>query len=137
MFIRSAFNYDPDIVSFKSGLDCSESPTRTQQHFRDETDINILVARFQRTGVPPAPSVPPLSAFDEIFDFQSAMQTIIDANASFASLPSNLRARFSNDPGAFLNFVHDDANRDEAVRLGLVPAPAPEPVPLAEPISES
>lgn len=123
MFVRSAFNYDGDVDSFKAGLDCSESPTKAQQHFRDECDINVLVARFARTGVPDALPAPSMAQFDEVFDFQSAMQTIIDANASFASLPSKVRARFQNDPGQFLNFIHDTENRDEAVRLGLVPKP--------------
>lgn len=125
MFVRTPFNYDGDVVSHKTGLDCSESPSRAQQHFRDECDINVLVARFARTGVPEALPAPPMAAFDEVFDFQSAMQTIIDANASFASLPSKVRSRFQNDPGLFLNFLHDESNRDEAVRLGLVPPPPP------------
>jgi len=129
MFVRTPFNYDGDVVSHKSGLDCSDAPTRAQQHFRDECDINVLVARFARTGLPEAPQVPSMAQFDEVLDFQSAMQTIIDARAAFGQLPSNMRARFQNDPGQFLAFVHDDANRDEAVRLGLVQAPpVPDPV---------
>lgn len=128
MFIRSPFNYDGDVVSFKTGVDLSDSPSRTQQHFRDECDINVLVARFARTGVPEAPEAPPLAVFDEVFDFQSAQQALIDANRAFMQLPSNLRARFQNDPGQFLAFVDDEANRDEAIRLRLVPAPVVTPV---------
>lgn len=127
MFIRSPYNYDGDIVSFQTGLDCSEAPTRAQQHFRDECDINTLVKQFARTGVPPAPSAPPMAIFEEAFDFQTAMQAVVDARVAFDALPSDLRYRFHNDPGAFLAFVHDDANRDEALKLGLI-APTPDPV---------
>lgn len=125
MFVRSPFNYDGDIVSEQTGLDCSDCVDRAQQHFRDETDINVLVQRFARTGVPEAPPAPAMAEFDQIFDYQSAMQTIIDAQRAFGALPSKIRARFQNDPNQFLNFVHDDQNRDEAVRLGLIPRPQP------------
>lgn len=121
MFIRSPYNYDTDIVSHKSGLDCSDSPSLAQQHMRDECDINIMVARFAKTGIPDAPPViPSVVDFDEIFDFQSAMNVIVDGRKAFAGLPSRIRARFDNDPGQFLAFVHDSSNRDEAVSLGLV-----------------
>lgn len=121
MFIRSAHNYDTDVVSYQSGLDCSDSPSRTQQHFRDETDINVMIKRFQGV-VPPAPPVPPgVQDFSNVYDFQSAMQVVIDARVAFGQLPSDVRDRFRNDPARFLAFVHDASNRDEAVRLGLVP----------------
>lgn len=136
MFVRSPYNYDGDVVSHQTGLECPEDSSRTQQHFRDECDINVLVARFARTGVPEAPPAPPMSVFDDVFDYQSAMQTIIDARASFAGLPSKLRARFQNDPAQFLNFVYDSSNRDEAISLGLVPPPAPAPVVSSQPSND-
>lgn len=135
MFVRTPFNYDGDIVSHLTGIDCSDAPTRAQQHFRDECDINVLVARFARTGVPEAPQAPSLSEFNEIFDYQSAMQTVIDARSAFGSLPSSVRTRFQNDPGQFMSFIHDDSNRDEAIRLGLIPAPPP--VVFSPPIEDS
>lgn len=120
MFIRSPYNYDGDVVSYQTGLDCSDSPSRAQQHFRDETDINVMVQRFQRTGVPESPPVfPGVSDFTEVHDFRSAMQAIIDADRAFAALPSGVRERFMNDPARLLDFVADDANYDEAVRLGI------------------
>lgn len=121
MFIRSPYNYDGDVVSYQTGLDCSDSPSRTQQHFRDETDINVMVQRFSRTGIPEAPPVfPGVRDFTEVHDFRSAMQAVIDADRAFAALPSSVRERFMNDPGRLLDFISDDANYDEAVRLGIV-----------------
>ena len=48
----------------------------------------------------------------------------------FTLNPAEVRARFGNDPAAFMSFVEDDANRDEARRLGLLrdPDPVPDPV---------
>ncbi len=142
MFVRTPFNYDGDVVSHATGLDCSDCPSRTQQHFRDECDINVLVARFARTGVPEAPEAPPMSTFDEVFDYQSAMQAVIDARVSFQALPSKVRSRFQNDPAQFLNFIYDESNRDEAIGLGLIPKPpvvSTPPVTISSepPVSES
>lgn len=120
MFVRTPYNYDTDVISHQSGLDCSDSPSRTQQHMRDECDINVMVQRFQRTGLPPAPpAFPGVQDFTQAHDFRSAMQLIIDAQKSFGALPSSVRERFMNDPGRLLEFVGDDANYDEAVRLGI------------------
>lgn len=124
MFVRSPYNYDADVVSHRCGLDCSADLDRAQQHFRDECDINVMVARFARTGMPPPPpQMPSPVDFDSVFDFQSAMQVLIDAKAGFMTLPSKVRREFDNDPSKFLAFVQDDANRDEAIRLGLIPKP--------------
>lgn len=139
IFLRTPFNYDADIVSHQTGLDCSDDPSRAQQHMRDECDINVMVERFIRTGqVPQAPSPVQPVDFDEVFDFQSAMNVVVQAQRSFDALPARVRARFSNDPGEFLAFVHDPASQEEARALGLLapiepaspsaavqPAPAP------------
>lgn len=121
MFVRSPFNYDGDVVSFQSGVDFSDAPSRAQQHFRDETDINVMVARFQRTGVPEAPPVfPDVQDFTQSHDFRSAMDVIVEARHAFSSVPAKVRDRFLNDPGLLLEFLADPDNRDEAERLGLV-----------------
>lgn len=145
IFLRTAFNYDADVASFKSGLDCSvpqdygllekhPSRSRTQQHFKDETDINVMVERFSRTGeLPPAPPAPAMADFDGVFDFQSAMNVLVDASRSFDALPAKVRKRFANDPHEMMQFVADEANYDEALKLGLVNPRVPAFEPPVEP----
>lgn len=131
MFIRTPYNYDTDEVSNETGLVCPE-PTMAQQQFRDEADINTIMERFGRTGEIVAPvRLPQYGDFTGVSDYQTALNAVIEAQASFDSLPANLRARFQNDPAEFVEFCLDDKNRDEAVRLGLV-QPRIEPVPPAE-----
>lgn len=124
--LRSPFadDYDPDMVSFETGLECLE-PGRTQQHQAEEADINTIVRRFGVTGkLPENVRAPTYADFDEIVDFQSAQNAIIQARDSFMRMPAGIRARFDNDPGAFVDFCSDEANRDELVKLGLaLPAP--------------
>lgn len=127
MFVKSPYNYDPDVESFRTGISFVDFPSLAQQQFRDETDINVLVQRFSRTGVPPAPPAPPgVAEFAEVFDFQSAMQRVVDARVAFQALPSKIRSRFHNNPAEYVAFFHDPDNRDEALRLGLIERP---PVP--------
>lgn len=52
-------------------------------------------------------------------DYQTSLNTVIAAQAAFAALPSQVRSRFQNDPGQFIEFLADPANQDEAIRLGL------------------
>ncbi len=134
MKFRTPFNYDTDVASFSSGLDCSNDVDRAQQHMKDETDINRLVKVYARTGIPGADIPATEVVFDDVFDFQSAMNAVRQAEEGFARLPADLRKRFHYDPGEFLSFIDDADNRAEAEKLGLVlprqpqePAPAPVP----------
>lgn len=103
-------------------------PSMTLQDAKDECDINMIIARHDRTGswsgsmkIPTA--MPHFGEFDSVQDFQTAQDIILRANEQFASLPSNVRSRFDNDPAKLLEFVSNKANLDEAVRLGIALAP--------------
>ena len=128
-FLRTPYNYDRDAVSDQTGLSCGE-PSRTQQNFKDECDINVIMERFGKTGqVSGNLRVPSYDDFTGVSDFQSAMNAVREASENFMELPAKVRARFDNDPQLFLEFVASEDNRQEAVDLGLIkPAPAaPEP----------
>jgi len=122
-FVRNPYNYDVDEASNESGLYCSD-PSLTQQHQKDDADINVIVERFGLTGqLPNAISEPQYGDFTNVSDYHSAMNAVRAAQESFMELPAKLRSRFDNDPAKFIDFVTDDNNRQEAVSLGLVKAP--------------
>lgn len=116
------------------GLDCSSDNGRTQQHFKDECDINFIVDRWVKTGVlthvSHAEAV--VGDFDGPEDYQEAVERVFKAQESFQALPSEIRSRFANDPALLMRFVSDPENQAEAVKLGLANAP-PEPTPEPEP----
>lgn len=120
-FIRTPLNYNTDRVSQETGLDCSEDKGgRTQQQFKEETDINTIVERFGISGeTPPAMNFPSEQDFTETFDFQTSMNVIVQARESFMTLPAKTRARFQNDPQQFMEFMHDSENIPEMVKMGL------------------
>lgn len=107
-------------------------PSRTKQSFREESNINNIMAKYARTGIVEhgnrhAPSYGEVPAVD----FKQALELVMAAEQSFAELPALVRRRFENDPANFLAFCEDPANRDEAGTLGLLnliePQAAPEP----------
>lgn len=119
-FVRNPYNYDVDAASDESGLACAD-PSKAQQHQAEEADINTIVRRFGITGqLPQSVRAPTYDDFSEVVDFQSAQLAIRAAMESFAQLPADVRARFSNDPGTFVDFCSQEQNREEMRAMGLV-----------------
>lgn len=122
------------------GTDCSGDEPLTKQEFARDADINVLIARFTKAGVPlPGPEVAQAFAdVSEIGDFQACQERIIRAQDAFMKLPSDVRQRFGNEPAALLAFLDNPANLDEAVRMGLVvlkePKAPEKPAPVAAPV---
>lgn len=122
-FLRTAYNYDMNEAGDETGLDCSVEPSMTKQSFAEEADINTIVRRFGLTGqLPENVRMPTYEDFTGVTDFKSAMDALALARESFEEMPAHVRERFDNDPHQFVEFCSDEKNRDEAVKLGLVPA---------------
>lgn len=128
VFLRTPYNYDTMQVSDETGLSCPED-SLAQQHAKEESDINTIVRRFGLTGeLPSGVRAPQYGDFTEATDYHTAMNAVIAANNSFMQLPADVRARFNNDAGAFVDFCSDEKNRDEAKKLGLIVGSSDEPV---------
>lgn len=100
-------------------------PSLTVQSERDETDINLIVERYQATGLLPVTNATPQWGVDvtDAPTYQEAVQVVIDAERMFMSLDAKMRKQFDNDPAQFLAFVDDPANGDELIKMGLREAP--------------
>lgn len=119
-FVRSPYNYDMNAAGDAGGLLCLDK-TRTQQHMADECDINKLVERFVVTGEIPQLTMPPMQGdFTNVPTYQGALNLITEARNSFMQLDAKIRARFENDPGQFVAFASDEANRDQLRQWGLL-----------------
>lgn len=119
VFCRSAYNYDMTAASIEAGLQCHDK-SLTKQSFAEEVDINTIVKRFNLTGeLPSGVRVPEYADFEGVFDYHSALNAIAAAHESFDAMPAQVRARFNNEPGAFVDFCNDPDNLDEMVKLGL------------------
>lgn len=101
----------------------------TQQHFKEEVDINNIIARFKRTGNLP-PGVENQYGDISSMDFLEMQNAVVAMKVRFGSLPAKTRDKFMNSPEAMLRFIEDPDNHTEARKLGLLP---PEPSKAPEP----
>lgn len=87
-----------------------ENSPHTRQEFKDESDINTIMAQYMRTGELPQVNLiaPQYLELSDGLSFQEQMQAVVDAQNLFAELPSQIRNRFQNDPGAFIDFCADE-----------------------------
>lgn len=113
--------------------------SRTRQEFKPECDINCILAKMGAGLLAPCAAPEPVySDLDAVpHTYEECMAVIIDANARFASLPARVRDRFGNSPQAFLEFLGNKDNREEAIKLGLIEKLAPTPAPTPAPDSKS
>lgn len=112
----------------------SDKPSLTKRSFKNECDINIIMSKFEKTGLISHHNAQQgqYGNFIGAPDYHHAMNLIIQANEMFASLPSKIRARFNNDPSEFLSFAQDPENTEEMIKLGLKHAEKPAEPPLAQ-----
>lgn len=96
----------------------------TKQSFAAECDIKTIMARFEKTG-----RIDHLnkfqgdySDFSDATDYHESLNAVMAADEMFMTLPADVRFKFENDPGRFLDFVNNPDNLSEMVDLGLAVA---------------
>lgn len=105
-----------------------------RQSFKDECDINNIMKKYQVTGVIDWVAKYEGSYSDLTgYDFMESQLIVAKASEMFADLPSSVRKRFQNDPGEFLEFMSDESNSEEAIKLGLATR-RQEPAVVAPPV---
>lgn len=97
-------------------------PSLTRAEFALESDINTIMRNATKSGVMPTRTdMARYGDFSAAPDFMEAQNIVIRARAQFASLPSELRNRFENDPGKFLAWITDkNVSLDDVQRYGLL-----------------
>lgn len=97
-------------------------PSMAQQQFAEECDINHIMLKYnttkQFTHLTSKQGV--YGDFSQITDYREMLETVRYADEAFNTLPAEVRARFRNDPGQLLDFIQDEKNYDEGVKLGLL-----------------
>jgi len=134
---RFISGYSPKL---KVGITFPENSKVTKQEFKEESDINTIMAQYQRTGdLPHINEVAPQYLDATGHDFRTHMEFVAGAKELFGEMSSDIRSRFDNNPAKFLDFTSDPLNRVEMARMGLLsldaqkailnppspPAPAP------------
>lgn len=99
--------------------------SRTQQQFKDECNINNVIAKYDKTGIFTHVNEAQAHYFDntKINEYQESLNLVIQSKLSFSKIPAEIRKRFGNDAGLYLEFVTNPDNMDEMVKMGLAKAP--------------
>lgn len=99
--------------------------TLTQQHFKEEVDINNILARAAQTGVLPVNDKAPVYGDFSMVptSLHEAFAMIKQANDLFMALPWQAREKFKNNPEEMVSWLQKPENREEAIAMGLVKAP--------------
>jgi len=91
---------------------------RTKQSFRDETDINQILKRAQKSG-----TISHLAKYEarygdfSSFDFFEAQLKLSQGAEIFDALPMELRREFNQSAAQFFDYVNDPANVDRVAKL--------------------
>lgn len=99
----------------------NDEPSLTDQSQLKSTDVNEIVARYQRTGelTHMAKHRGVYADISEFTDLHTALSQVRKAQEGFESLPAQLRAKFHNDPVEFVQYLQDPKNLEESIDLGL------------------
>ena len=103
MMVRTPYNYDRDEVSKNTALVFNDE-TLTQQNFKDDADLNIMIRKY---GVLPVQEVN-WDEFDSSVipsDYHQLQNQLIEADQAFMGLPAELRSQVDNDPAKLLALI--------------------------------
>lgn len=137
--IRFRQQHDPiakEVAAQLARIDCSNDPTKTEQHHAEALNINIIAARYGITDGSIIPQTSDPSHYGDFTeaprDYREALDRIRDAEAKFLRLPAAIRSKFNNQPMEMLSWLQNPEHLDEAVTIGLLQrAPEPPPSPKA------
>lgn len=105
-----------------------EKPSMTQQHFKDECDINNILAAYhikaRSMGVSVSELIPKLGSeqfadVSNLDDYLTAQNRIAQVNQIFESLPSEVRRSYNDDPRNFVAALGDSNNYAKFADLGI------------------
>lgn len=115
-------------------------PSLTQQQFRQECDINNIIASVNSAGVTNNPlwngtRRPMYGDFSSIqdMDYLQAQNTFLDASARFMELPAKVRQQFNNNPAELLAYLQSNPPTEELAKLGFADVPAKVESPVGSP----
>jgi len=94
----------------------------TQQHAKDECDINIIIKRHSQSGNISHlnPKTPLYVDCTGITDLLGAIELVEEAEDNFATLPAAVRKACDNDPVRFVHMIASVEGTQELADAGLL-----------------
>lgn len=114
-----------------------EGASLTKQSDAADCDLNVIVQKYapDQTLAAWNTRVGRYGDFSQVGEFQEMLYRVVEAQEHFDALPALVRGYCQNDPGVFLDLVHDPNRVGELRALGLLApgeeAPQPGAIPPA------
>lgn len=97
----------------------------TQSEFARECDINYLIQKHTKLGIPfPTGEMSQFADVSELPDFQAAQDTVLKAHQAWMNIDAKVRRHFGDKVENFLSALHDPERIDELVKLKILKKPA-------------
>lgn len=97
---------------------CPASLGAAKQEFRDDADINRILARYRETGVLSQARETPVFGIDVGFKSYAEAHEILDrAKEQFLKLPPEIRLELGNDPGRYAELASEDGVKKVLERI--------------------
>lgn len=132
VLIRTPYDYEnhehpgsnfEEIKDAKGRVKNPEVVSLTNQADTPACDLNLMFARYEKTGVLVDPSgvarTPVYGDFSDVPNFHEMKIRVVTAEQNFMLLPLSVRTRFENSVQKMLDFLADSKNDKDAVKMGL------------------
>lgn len=99
-----------------------EEPVLTEQHHKDDCDINSIMSKFASnpSAIFADPSAFNYSDVSEHVDYHSALNFVRRIDDMFIQIPADIREKFDNDPEKFVDFMNDENNISALQDMGIL-----------------
>jgi len=96
--------------------------SRTKSEYAADLDRNEIMRKYEHFGVMPHELREQgfYADVSNIPNYQDSLIAVQNGKQAFMTLPARIRKRFGNDPQNLLDFLSDDNNYEEAVKLGII-----------------
>jgi hypothetical protein len=125
------------IIRKRVTIDCQKAIeegeiVRVEQAHKDEVNINNIVKKHGLDMIAKTAAITPLQYWDDDpdNDFQEYMNKIAQGEQTFASLPSEVRREFDNNPAKYMDYVLNPDNKGKLIERGWMNAPEAPPEPV-------
>lgn len=106
--------------SYERNIKKSDKPSLTDESFKDECDISLIIERFKVNKIPPKTVNIAFGYSPTVEDLQNAQYIMAETKSNFEALPSKTRDEFGNDVSNYLAYISDKANLKDCYERGLI-----------------
>lgn len=98
----------------------SDKPSLTDESFKDECDISLMIERYKVNKIPPRTVNIAYGYSPTVDDIQHAQMLLAATKSNFEGLPSKIRDEFGNNVENYLAYISDKANLKDCYERGLI-----------------